>query len=138
MMGITLLNDREAWRFIFSPSPFSYCFMPLGKKLLTKGGFTLEYRSKIQSVEIDYLFEAILQLKNIEECYRFFEDLCTIHETQALAQRLTVARMLKDKVTYHEISEKTGASTATISRVNRCLTYGANGYNLILDRLARK
>ncbi|MGI6707036.1 MAG: YerC/YecD family TrpR-related protein [Clostridia bacterium] len=98
----------------------------------------LEYRSKIQSPEIDFLFEAILQLKNIEECYRFFEDLCTINETQALAQRLTVARMLKDKVTYHEISEKTGASTATISRVNRCLTYGANGYNLILDRLARK
>jgi TrpR-related protein YerC/YecD len=81
------------------------------------------------------LFEAILKLKNIEECYRFFEDIATINEIKALAQRLEVAKMLRQKKTYIEIAEKTGASTATISRVNRALNYGANGYKIILDRL---
>lgn len=70
------------------------------------------------------LFEGILRLSSLEECYRFFEDLCTIKEICSMAQRLEVAAMLKEGVTYHEIVEKTGASTATISRINRCLTYG--------------
>jgi len=94
--------------------------------------------SKIKDELTDRLFEAILQLKNIDECYRFFEDICTISEIKALAQRLEVAEMLRNKKTYTEISEKTGASTATISRVNRCLLYGADGYNMILDRLEKK
>lgn len=97
-----------------------------------------EYYSKLQSQEIDGLFEAILFLENKEECYRFFEDICTINELQALAQRLQVAKMLREKRTYLDIAEVTGASTATISRVNRCLNYGADGYNLILDRLMDK
>lgn len=93
---------------------------------------------KLKSKELDYLFDAILQLKNPEECYRFFEDICTITELQALAQRMVVARMLSEKVTYQEISRETGASTATISRVNRCVSYGSGGYNLVLERLGGK
>ena len=91
--------------------------------------------SKIRDEYTDNLFKAILQLRTIEECYKFFEDICTISEIKALSQRLEVAKMLRQKKTYTEISEKTGASTATISRVNRCLIYGADGYNMILDRL---
>mgnify|MGYP001082861602 CR=1 FL=1 len=94
--------------------------------------------SKLKDPLIDKLFDAILLLRNVEECYRFFEDVCTIAEIKALAQRLEVARLLREKKTYNEISEITGASTATISRVNRCLNYGADGYNMILDRLYGK
>lgn len=95
----------------------------------------MSYKSKFQDEQIDRLFEAILCLETIEECYRFFEDIGTINEIKSLAQRLEVAIMLRQKKTYQEITQKTHASTATISRVNRCLNYGANGYNLILDRL---
>ncbi|PYG86957.1 Trp operon repressor family [Ruminiclostridium sufflavum DSM 19573] len=94
--------------------------------------------SKIQDKHTDSLFDAILLLKNREECYKFFEDISTISEIKALAQRLEVAKMLRDRKTYTDISEQTGASTATISRVNRCLVYGADGYNLVLDRLEEK
>ncbi|MFT9496003.1 YerC/YecD family TrpR-related protein [Anaerosolibacter sp.] len=95
----------------------------------------MTYHSKLKNEFVDELFEAVLLLEDIEECYRFFEDICTIKEIQALAQRLKVAKLLRQDKTYHEIEEKTGASTATISRINRCLQYGADGYNLILDRL---
>ncbi|HHV29742.1 YerC/YecD family TrpR-related protein [Acetivibrio mesophilus] len=91
--------------------------------------------SKIKDELTDKLFEAILLLDNIEECYDFFEDICTISEIKALAQRLEVARMLREGKTYTEISERTGASTATISRINRALNYGADGYKTILDRM---
>jgi TrpR-related protein YerC/YecD len=90
--------------------------------------------SKLKDELTDSLFEAILLLKDIDECYKFFEDLCTVTELKALAQRLEVAGMLRQKKTYAEITGKTGASTATISRVNRFLVYGADGYNMILDR----
>lgn len=93
--------------------------------------------SKIKCESIDKLFEAILILESIEECYRFFEDICTIAEIKALAQRLEVAKMLRSKKTYSEIGDATGASTATISRVNRSLNYGADGYNMVLDRLGK-
>lgn len=96
------------------------------------------YNSRLKSEELDYLFKAILELKTIEECYRFFEDISTISEIKALGQRLQVAKMLKDKMTYIEIAEGTGASTATISRVNKALTYGSEGYNLILNKLSEK
>ncbi len=96
-----------------------------------------EFISKIKSDELDYLFKAILTLKNEEECYRFFEDVSTINELKSLAQRLQVAKMLDEKKTYIEIAEVTGASTATISRVNRALTYGSDGYNIVLDRLSK-
>lgn len=91
--------------------------------------------SKIKDEMTDKLFEAILLLNSIEECYNFFEDICTIAEIKALAQRLEVAKMLREGKTYTEISERTGASTATISRINRALNYGADGYKTILDRL---
>lgn len=92
----------------------------------------------IHTDEVDHLFDAILCLKDKEECYTFFEDVCTINELLSISQRFEVARMLRQKKTYLEISEKTGASTATISRVNRCLTYGNDGYEMVLERLEDK
>ena len=91
--------------------------------------------SKIKDEATDKLFEAILTLDNVEECYAFFEDICTVNELKALAQRLEGAKMLQDKMTYQEIQQQTGASTATISRVNRCLSYGSDGYKLVLERV---
>lgn len=90
---------------------------------------------KIQTSAVDHLFEAILSLENKEECYSFFEDLCTVNELLSLSQRYEVASMLRDHKTYLEIAEKTGASTATISRVNRSLNYGNDGYELVFNRL---
>ena len=83
----------------------------------------------------DQLCNAVLQLKTVEECYQFFEDICTISELKAMSQRLEVAKMLQKRHTYDEIVGRTGASTATISRVKRCLNYGADGYNLVFERL---
>lgn len=88
--------------------------------------------------EIKDLFEAILTLESIDDCYKFFEDICTIKEMQSIAQRLAVAKMLKAGETYQAIVSATGASTATISRVNRCLNYGDGGYNIVLKRLENK
>jgi len=93
--------------------------------------------SKIKDDLTDRLFEAVLTLDTVEECYAFFEDICTVHEIKSLAQRLEVAKMLQNKNTYIEIQHATGASTATISRVNRCLTYGSDGYKMILDRIKK-
>lgn len=93
---------------------------------------------KIKSEAVDALFDAIMCLKTRDECYSFFEDLCTINELLSLSQRFEVAAMLKQHKTYLEITEKTGASTATISRVNRSLNYGSDGYELIFERLAAK
>ena len=92
---------------------------------------------KIHTDAVDFLFDAILCLENREECYTFFEDVCTINEILSLSQRFEVAKMLKDKKTYLEISEKTGASTATISRVNRSLNYGNDGYEMVFERLKK-
>ena len=94
--------------------------------------------SKIKTEAVDSLLDAVLCLKDREECYRFFEDLCTVNELLSLSQRFEVASMLKEKRTYLEIAEKTGASTATISRVNRSLIYGNDGYDLVFDRLLPK
>lgn len=93
---------------------------------------------KIQSGSVEHLFEAVLCLENKEECYSFFEDLCTVNELVSLSQRYEVASMLKKRKTYLEIAEKTGASTATISRVNRSLNYGNEGYELVFNRLEQK
>ena len=90
---------------------------------------------KLKTDAVDHLFDAVLCLKTREECYNFFEDLCTINELLSLSQRFEVASMLKDGNTYLEIAEKTGASTATISRVNRSLSYGNDGYEMVLERL---
>ena len=83
----------------------------------------------------DRLFEAIMNIKNIDECYRFFEDICTIKELNDISQRLKVAEMLDKEISYNEISKGTGASTTTISRVNRCLVYGTGGYKEAIDKL---
>jgi TrpR-related protein YerC/YecD len=91
--------------------------------------------SKIKNSAVDHLFEAILTLKNPDECYVFFEDICTVNELLSLSQRFEVAGMLRDNKTYLEIAEKTGASTATISRVNRSLNYGNDGYDMVFSRL---
>ncbi|MCL2019234.1 MAG: YerC/YecD family TrpR-related protein [Oscillospiraceae bacterium] len=93
---------------------------------------------KLQDKNIDFLFNAVLELKSLEECYDFFEDVCTILELKSIAQRLKVAKLLTEKRVYNYIVEKTGASTATISRVNRTLNYGNDGYKVIFERLAEK
>ena len=96
-----------------------------------------EINSKIKSKEMDLFFEAILKLENLEECYNFFEDVATINEVKSLAQRMHVAKLLNEKKTYTEIVEITGASTANISIVNRCLNYGSDGYSLLLERIGK-
>ena len=90
--------------------------------------------NKIRTNAVDHLFDAILCLEDKEECYRFFEDLCTVNELQSLSQRFEVASMLRNRKTYLEIAEKTGASTATISRVNRSLNYGNDAYEMLFQR----
>lgn len=97
-----------------------------------------QYQSKLESKEMDFLCDAFLCLETREECYRFFDDICTINEIKAFEQRLLVAKMLREKKTYIEIAAETGASSATISRVNRCLIYGSDGYKIILSRLEEK
>ncbi len=90
---------------------------------------------KIKTEAVDHLFDAVLVLENKEECYSFFEDLCTVNELLSLSQRFEVATMLRAGKTYMEIAEKTGASTATISRVNRSLNYGNDGYEMVFGRM---
>ena len=90
---------------------------------------------KIKTDAVDHLFEAVLRLENKEECYSFFEDLCTVPELKALSQRLEVAKMLSEGCVYSDIVSKTGASTATISRVNRSLNYGNDGYDMVFSRM---
>lgn len=92
---------------------------------------------KLNTDSVKHLFEAVLTLENIDECYDFFEDVCTINELLSLSQRYEVAMMLREKRTYLEIAEKTGASTATISRVNRSLNYGNDGYDMVFARLGK-
>ncbi len=94
--------------------------------------------SKLRSEGMDFFFNTVLQLENIDECYAFFEDICTIKELQSIAQRVVVAKMLKEGRVYSEIVDKTGASTATISRVNRSLSYGNDGYEMVFKRLEEK
>lgn len=96
----------------------------------------MEMSKNLRTQAADHLFDAVLSLRSREECYQFFADVCTVNELQALSQRFEVARMLRESRTYVDIAEKTGASTATISRVNRALNYGHDGYDLVLKRLA--
>lgn len=94
----------------------------------------MAYRSRLKSKEADDLFEAIMLLDGLDECYRFFEDLCTVNEIHAMSQRWQVAKLLADNKTYSEIEQETKASTATISRINKCLLYGAEGYKKVLKK----
>ena len=91
--------------------------------------------SKIKDEKLDFLFRAILTLDTVEDCYNFFEDLCTVSELQEMSRRMQAARMLRANAVYADIAVQTGLSTATISRVNRCLTYGNDGYNKVLDNM---
>lgn len=93
--------------------------------------------NKIKDENTDFLIECILQLKDADECYDFFEDLCTVTEFHAMAQRIVVAKMLSEKKVYSDIVKETGASTATISRVNRSLQYGCNGYEKVFERVEK-
>ena len=95
----------------------------------------MAYESKYRREDIDELFDGILTLRDREDCYRFFEDICTINEIHSIAQRLQVAKLLSEKKTYNEIEKVTKASTATRSRINKCIVYGADGYRRVLDRL---
>ena len=98
-----------------------------------------EYMNKkIRTEAVDHLFDAVLSLNDKEECYTFFEDVCTVNELLSLSQRFEVAKMLRESRTYLEIAEKTGASTATISRVNRSLNYGNDGYDMVFGRMEKK
>ena len=92
---------------------------------------------QLKNAYIDDFFKAVLTLENVDECYKFFEDVCTVKELESIAQRFTVAKMLTDKKVYSEIVEQVGASTATISRVNRSLSYGSNGYELVFKRMGK-
>ena len=94
--------------------------------------------SKLKEDSVDFLFKAILTLNTMEECYSFFEDLCTVPEIKAMSQRLVVAHMLSEKKVYSDIVNNTGASTATISRVNRSLNYGCDGYEMVFKRIAKQ
>ncbi len=93
---------------------------------------------KLKEFNVEFLFQAVLELRDMEECYKFFEDLCTVQELKALAQRIHVAKMLSENKVYSDIVAETGASTATISRVNRSLHYGCDGYAEIFKRLNEK
>ncbi|MEC9484413.1 MAG: YerC/YecD family TrpR-related protein [Candidatus Izemoplasma sp.] len=95
----------------------------------------MDYRYKIKNKEIDELFEGILKLETVEECYRFFDDLCTINELEAFGQRLKVAKMLLEKKTYQKIENETGISAATISKISKSFTFGPGGYELVISRL---
>ena len=97
----------------------------------------MAYQSRLQEPMVDDLFQAVLCLGSQEDCYRFFEDLCTVGEIKAMAQRWRVVRMLTENRTYADIIKETGVSTATISRVKKCLHYGADGYNTVIERYLR-
>lgn len=92
---------------------------------------------KLRDANLDFLFRGILTLDSLEECYHFFEDLCTVSELQEMSRRMQAAKMLRDNYVYTEIAERTGLSTATISRVNRCLKYGTEGYLKVLENIDR-
>lgn len=92
----------------------------------------------IRTDAVKDLFDAILTLENVDECFNFFEDVCTVNEVLSIAQRFAVARMLKENKTYLEVAKETGASTATISRVNRSLNYGNDGYEMVFSRLKKE
>lgn len=112
------------------------CIIKIRVFIRTEGVYRMS--KKIRTEAVDHLFEAILCLKDKEECYTFFEDVCTINEILSLSQRFEVAHMLRQQKTYLDIAEKTGASTATISRVNRSLNYGNDGYDMVFARMQGK
>ena len=100
-------------------------------------GVYIAMNKKLETAEMDELLRAILSLETVEEAYEFFEDLCTVNEMVAMKQRFEVAKMLREERTYQDIADETGASSATISRVNRALNYGNDGYDMVLKRISK-
>ena len=96
------------------------------------------FEPRVKNGQTDLLMKALLSLESTDEAYRFFEDLCTIAEIKSMAQRIEVAKMLREHATYQEIARQTGASSATISRVNRSLIYGNGGYESVLEKMKEK
>ena len=136
------LSSRICRKQLFKPSKLCYnIYMHMIKcetmhsPSYEKGAPPAMFEPKLKSEQTDLLMKAVLRLTSVEDAYRFFEDICTIAEVKSMAQRLEVAVLLRDHVTYQEIARQTGASSATISRVNRALTYGADGYNRVLDAM---
>jgi TrpR-related protein YerC/YecD len=115
----------------------AYCRRRPGAEA-TEGARPMTYRSKLKSESTELFFDAILSLETKEDCYRFFEDVSTIVELKSLAQRFSIANMLQEGVTYQEIERRTKASAATISRVGRCLNYGADGYKRAIEKLSKQ
>ena len=109
-----------------------------GKRRQNIGRIMYAMKSKIRDEKLDFLFRGILTLETIEDCYNFFEDLCTVSELQEMSRRMHAARMLNSNHIYADIAEQTGLSTATISRVNRCLKYGSDGYLSVLEKIEKK
>ena len=109
-----------------------------GKRRQNTGRITYAMKSKIRDEKLDFLFRGILTLETIEDCYNFFEDLCTVSELQEMSRRMHAAKMLNSNHIYTDIAEQTGLSTATISRVNRCLKYGSDGYLSVLEKIEKK
>ena len=109
-----------------------------GKRRQNTGRIMYAMKSKIRDEKLDFLFRGILTLETIEDCYNFFEDLCTVSELQEMSRRMHAARMLNSNHIYADIAEQTGLSTATISRVNRCLKYGSDGYLSVLEKIEKK
>ena len=110
----------------------------IGSKRTCRRGICVPYESSFKDQLIEELYEGILTLESVEDCNRFFEDICTIKELQSISQRLKVAKMLRENHTYTQIEQATGVSTATISRISKFLHFGPGGYNLVLDRLDKK
>ena len=109
-----------------------------GERRQNTGRIMYAMKSKIRDEKLDFLFRGILTLETIEDCYNFFEDLCTVSELQEMSRRMHAARMLNSNHIYADIAEQTGLSTATISRVNRCLKYGSDGYLSVLEKIEKK
>lgn len=127
---------KTQWVILFYLTECSYFNkLKYERTFVYDGGATMGSDDRLKDDLTDSLFEAILLLETKEECYRFFQDIATVAEIKSLAQRLEVARMLEEDITYTRIADVTGASSATISRVKRCLNYGADGYKMILERL---
>jgi TrpR-related protein YerC/YecD len=125
------------------PHYVTFASMKHGARLATgahygKGAMAMTYRSKLKSDSTELFFDAILALETKEDCYRFFEDVSTVMELKSLSQRFHIAELLNSGITYQEIEKRTKASTATISRVGRCLNYGADGYKRVIERLSEK
>ena len=129
-----MLTVCDAWWYNYNV----ICIDILQNIVNEMGLFIMAYESRFKRADIDELFEAILMLEDQEDCYRFFEDVCTINELHSIAQRLQVAKLLSEKKTYSEIEDLTKASTATISRINKCLVYGSDGYKRVLERMKER